>query len=101
MINKYLAGFAAAAVVMVALDMFWLGVMYQEAIGRLIAGKPNIGAALAFYLVYPMGLMVFVLAPPLSMSHFGVTRCSWGRCSVSALTQPMTSATSPRSITGR
>ena len=65
--NKYLVGFTAAAVVMVALDMLWLGViaksMYQEAIGHLMADKPGIAAALAFYIIFAMGLMVFVLAP--------------------------------------
>lgn len=65
--NKYVAGFAAAAVLMVALDMLWLGVLaksiYQNAIGHLMADKPNIAAALVFYVVYPIGLVVFVLAP--------------------------------------
>ena len=65
--NKYLAGYAAVAVVMVALDMLWLGVVakstYQEAIGHLMADKPRVMAALAFYVVYALGLMVFVLAP--------------------------------------
>lgn len=67
MMNKYLAGYAAVAVVMVALDMLWLGViaksMYQEAIGHLMADKPRVAAAGVFYVVYALGLVVFVLAP--------------------------------------
>jgi uncharacterized membrane protein len=74
--NKYLAGYTATAVVMVALDMLWLGVlaksMYQEAIGHLMADKPGVAAAVAFYLVYAAGLMVFVLSPT-------ADGASWGR----------------------
>ena len=65
--NKYLAGFTAVALVMVALDMLWLGVIaksiYQEAIGHLMADKPGVAAASAFYAIYSMGLVVFVLVP--------------------------------------
>jgi len=75
--NKYLAGYAAAAVVIVALDMLWLGViaksMYQDAIGHLMADKPGVWAALAFYLVYPVGLVAFVLAPNAAEPLWGRT----------------------------
>ena len=74
--NKTLAGYAAVLVVMLALDMLWLGVvakaMYQQAIGHLMAEQPNLAAAAAFYLVYPAGLLVFVLAPQ-------ANQASWGR----------------------
>lgn len=64
--NKYAAGYIAAAVVMLAIDMVWLGVvakpMYQNGIGHLMAEKPMLGAAIAFYLLYPLGLMVFAVA---------------------------------------
>lgn len=65
--NKYLAGYLAAALVMLALDMLWLGVLaktlYQQAIGHLMADQPRLLAALAFYVLYPAGLLVFALAP--------------------------------------
>ena len=65
--NKYLAGYVAAALVMVALDMLWLGLLakttYQQGIGHLMAEQPNIAAAGVFYLLYPAGLLVFALAP--------------------------------------
>jgi uncharacterized membrane protein len=65
--NRYLAGYLAAAFVMVALDMAWLGVIakpiYQQGIGHLLAEKPDVYAALAFYAVYPLGIVIFVLAP--------------------------------------
>ncbi len=65
--NKYLAAYLAIAVVMVALDLLWLGViakpMYQQAIGHLMAEQPDVPAALAFYALYPAGLLIFALAP--------------------------------------
>ena len=65
--NKYLAGYLAAAAAMVALDVLWLGViakaMYQQAIGHLMAEQPRIPAALAFYGLYALGLLIFTIAP--------------------------------------
>jgi uncharacterized membrane protein len=74
--NKYLAAYLAAALVMVVLDLLWLGVvarqMYQQAIGHLLAEKPKVLAAVGFYLVYPVGVLVFAVAP-----HAGDP--GWGR----------------------
>jgi uncharacterized membrane protein len=65
--NKYLAGYLAAVFVVVALDMLWLGLiakaMYQQGIGHLMAEQPKLLAALAFYVVYPIGLMIFAVMP--------------------------------------
>lgn len=65
--SRYVAGYVAALVVMVALDMLWLGVIaksfYQQGIGHLMADQPNMVAALAFYLIYAAGLVLFVLGP--------------------------------------
>lgn len=63
----YLAGYVAAVVVIVALDALWLGLIakatYRAAIGHLMADKPKVPAALAFYALYPLGLMIFAIAP--------------------------------------
>lgn len=65
--NKYLASYAATAAVLLLIDMVWLGViaksMYREGIGHLMAESPNMVAAGAFYLLYPIGLMVFAVGP--------------------------------------
>jgi uncharacterized membrane protein len=65
--NKYLAAYLATAVVMVALDILWLGViaktMYQQAIGHLMAEQPRLLVALVFYALYPVALLVFAIAP--------------------------------------
>ena len=65
--NKYLAGYIAVALVIVALDMLWLGLiaktMYQQAIGHLMAEQPRLLAAVLFYLLYAVGLLVFAVLP--------------------------------------
>ena len=49
------------------LDALWLGVIalrwYQQAIGHLMAPKPHALAAAAFYLLYPVGVVIFAVLP--------------------------------------
>ncbi len=65
--TKLFGAYAATLVALIALDAIWLGVvassLYAKAIGHLMAPQPDPIAALAFYLVYPIGLMLFVIAP--------------------------------------
>ena len=64
--TKYLVAYAAIALVMVALDLLWLGViakpLYQQGIGHLMSERPNIPVAVLFYALYAAGLVVFTLA---------------------------------------
>ena len=64
--NRFFIAYAGTLLVMVALDMVWLGVIakpfYQQGIGHLMAERPNIAVAVLFYLVYSAGLVIFVLA---------------------------------------
>ncbi|ATQ76012.1 hypothetical protein CR152_16815 [Massilia violaceinigra] len=52
---------------MVLLDVLWLGFIaksiYANGIGHLMAAEPRFGPAIAFYLLYAVGLMFFALAP--------------------------------------
>ena len=63
--TKLIAAYAATAIVMVALDLLWLGVvakpLYQKGIGHLMAARPNIPVAILFYLVFSVGLLVFAV----------------------------------------
>ncbi len=65
--NKYLAAYGATALVMVALDALWLGVLaksfYQHGIGHLMAENPKIWVAALFYALFVVGLVIFVVAP--------------------------------------
>ena len=66
-VSKYLRAYLATAVVMLVLDMLWLGVvarpLYQEGLGHLMAERPNWVAAVAFYVLYTLGLMWFAILP--------------------------------------
>ena len=75
--SKYVATYAATFVVMVALDMVWLGVVaksfYQEGIGHLMAERPIIWVAVAFYVMYAVGLAFFAVLPHESVLGYGKT----------------------------
>jgi uncharacterized membrane protein len=64
---KLLVTYLSTAAVMVLIDLVWLGLiakpMYQQGIGHLMAEKPKMAAAISFYLLFPMGLMVFAILP--------------------------------------
>lgn len=65
--TKYFAAYAATAVVMIAIDLLWLGViakpLYRDGIGHLMSDSPNIPAAVIFYLMFPVGLLIFAVVP--------------------------------------
>ncbi len=65
--TKYFAAYGATLAVMLVLDVLWLGFvakpMYQQGIGHLMAEQPRLLVALAFYLVYALGLTVFAVVP--------------------------------------
>ncbi|MBX3669649.1 MAG: DUF2177 family protein [Rhodocyclaceae bacterium] len=58
------------AVAFLPLDAVWLGVMsdrlYQPGIGPLLAKRPDLLAAAAFYALYFIGVSVFAVRPALS-----------------------------------
>ena len=64
---RWLAGYGAAFAVMLVIDMIWLGVIalpwYQAGIGHLMAPSPNLFAAALFYIMFPIGLMLFAVIP--------------------------------------
>lgn len=65
---KYFVGYTCALMVLLVVDLIWLGViakpMYSKGIGHLMAEQPNLWAASVFYLIYTFGLMYFSIAPP-------------------------------------
>jgi uncharacterized membrane protein len=64
-----IVAYVTALIVMVALDMLWLGstfrTIYLPAMSGVMAQNPNIPAAVAFYALYPIGLVYFAIAPAL------------------------------------
>ncbi|MEJ0068286.1 MAG: DUF2177 family protein [Pseudomonadota bacterium] len=66
---RTLIAYGVALGTIVVLDGLWLGLvakrLYQDALGGLMAEQVNWVAAAAFYLLYPVGLVVFVIRPEL------------------------------------
>ncbi len=59
--------YAIALPVFIAIDMVWLGFVaknfYRNQIGFLMKSEINWAAAIAFYLLFVVGLVLFVIAP--------------------------------------
>jgi uncharacterized membrane protein len=65
----YIAAYLAAAIAMAGLDYVWLttmmGPLYQRVLGPILAPEPDMIAAVAFYLVYLVGIVWFAVRPAL------------------------------------
>ena len=66
---KLLLHYGIVFVVFFAIDLFWLGIiaknLYAKYLGYLMAPKVNWTAAVLFYLLFILGLLVFVIEPAL------------------------------------
>jgi len=62
-------GYITSAVAFIGLDAAWLGIMgtalYRRQLGDLVLEKFLLGPAIAFYLIYPVGIAVFAVGPAL------------------------------------
>ncbi|MBX3481312.1 MAG: DUF2177 family protein [Caulobacter sp.] len=67
---RFAAAYIASGLVFIALDFLWLSViaqkLYQREIGGLLLAKPNMVAAVAFYLLYLAGVVYFAIRPGLA-----------------------------------
>ena len=79
---KYFIAYCATVIVMIAIDLLWLGViakpLYQQGIGHLMAERPNLPVALLFYLLFPLGLMIFAVVP----NAVDMASATWSRALV-------------------
>ncbi len=64
---KLIATYIATLLVFVVVDMVWLGLIakdfYRSSIGHLMGEGFNIPAAVAFYLIYTAGILMFAVNP--------------------------------------
>ncbi|MFO7684954.1 MAG: DUF2177 family protein [Desulfobacterales bacterium] len=69
---KYIIVYAASLLVFLVLDVIWLGWVaqsfYKRQLGELLSQRVNWPAAMAFYAIYIVGLMIFCVAPALNRS---------------------------------
>ena len=71
---SYVFAYVTAALVMGGLDYLWLsntsGPIYHRALGAVMAENPNMTAAVAFYLIYILGIMIFAVRPALASGYW-------------------------------
>lgn len=71
--------YIASALAFAVLDFLWLSAtvekLYRAALGDMLAAKVNAPAAIAFYLLYIVGLTLLVTAPALKAESW--TRAAW------------------------
>jgi uncharacterized membrane protein len=67
--GRYAVGYLATGIAFGLLDYFWLTRvgpgLYRPIIGELMADKPRVGPAAAFYLIYILGILFFAVIPAL------------------------------------
>ena len=73
---KYLVAYVAAAAVFVVVDVVWIGLiaqkLYRRELGSLLLDKPNLAAAVPFYLLYLAGTVWFATRPGLQAGSWSV-----------------------------
>jgi len=73
----YLTLYFATLIAFFAVDMVWLGLVartfYRKHLGFLMAPSPNWPAAIIFYLLFVLGVLVFVVLPGLEANSLGTT----------------------------
>jgi uncharacterized membrane protein len=71
---KFLITYLTSLVVFCALDFLWLGIVvkefYMREIGPLLLASPRKEPAIAFYLLYVVGMVVFAVAPALDADRW-------------------------------
>ncbi len=67
---KTFAIYLSFLIALIAIDLVWLlGIaknLYRNEMGDLMASEPKLLAGLAFYLIYALGVCIFVIVPALS-----------------------------------
>jgi uncharacterized membrane protein len=68
--KQMLEMYALTLAIFFIIDMVWLGVVakgfYRKHLGAMLSPKVNWAAAILFYLVFIVGLLVFVIGPALN-----------------------------------
>jgi len=81
MLLRSLAAYAAAALTLCLLDGLWLGVLakdwYRSQLGGLMLDTPRWGAAVVFYAVYLVGVVLFGVWPGLRAGSW-LQAALWG-----------------------
>lgn len=70
------------AVVFFGIDMLWLGFLakdlYKKLIGHFLSDQVNWTAAILFYLLFIVGIMIFAIMPALEKNSLNSALLLWG-----------------------
>jgi uncharacterized membrane protein len=71
---RYLLAYVATGISFAALDAVWLSLMtsrlYRPVLQDIMAARVRIAPAIAFYLLYILGLIIFAVAPGLTAGRW-------------------------------
>ena len=66
---RFLIPYVATLAAFIVIDLVWLGLIakafYRRELGGLMANPINLPAAVVFYLIFPIGLVIFAVHPAL------------------------------------
>lgn len=66
--------YALALVIFLAIDLVWLSIMgsalYRPALGNILLENFRSGPAIVFYLIFPIGIVLFAIHPALESGHY-------------------------------
>ena len=72
-----ITGYLVTLATFVAIDLIWLGIMaprfYKPILDDIGLTSVNLPPAIAFYLLYPLGLMIFAVEPALRSGTAGTS----------------------------
>ena len=68
-----ISSYITALMTFFLVDMVWLGAMssrlYKPVLGDILLGKFSVMPGVAFYLLYPLGLVIFAISPALKSGN--------------------------------
>ena len=82
MLARYAVAYLVTGVTFAAIDAVWLtwagSNFYRPVLGSIMADKPRMDAAIAFYLIYLAGIVFFAIAPALAHANGWKTATLYG-----------------------
>ncbi len=73
-LSQYILVYFISTVIFFAIDMVWLGFIakdfYRKQIGHLLSDTVQWPVAISFYLLFLLGLLIFVIAPAIESRSF-------------------------------
>jgi uncharacterized membrane protein len=81
---EFLRVYFSVLIPLLLIDLTWLGLVaknfYAKYLGFLISSRPNLLAALLFYLIYSAGVVIFVLWPKYPLGQTILFAAFFGLC---------------------